>query len=324
VQAQGYFCEHWPKNSKELLAADAVPRPLSPGYHAALSEALSNFSLYCARPIVEAFRGQLIYAGGDDVLAMTPASTALDCAQALQLAFRGVHPDAMETHTSSKVKAVLGSLFDYSRHADGFLTLRKSDRAGVGRAEHLQPNWPLMVMGPKASVSVGIAVGHVRSPMQDVIQAARGAETAAKQIPDKGAFSIQVMKRSGEAVGFSARWQDSVVAVWDELRCDIHDLSGRFAYRYASLVKALVVTGGGACGARYANDWDESLKEAMAAELRHVLRQQGDLKSEKAQELAARWSDSLIPALRPRDYLHFWLTWAFIDRLGQLQTPSQP
>ena len=324
VQAQDYLRTHWPGNLNEFPTAAAVPRPLSPGYHAALSESLANFSLYCARPIVEAFGGQLIYAGGDDVLAMTPASNALDCAQALQIAFRGVNLAAPEVHASSNVKKVLDSLFDYSGHTDGFLTLRKSERAGVGRAEHLKPNWPLMVMGPKASVSVGIAIGHVRSPMQDVIQAARGAEKAAKQIPDKGAFCIQIMKRSGETVGFSARWQDGAVAVWEELRCDIHDLSGRFAYRYANLIKALVVTGGGAGGANYANDWDETLKEAAEVELRHVLRQQGDLKSEKAKELATRWSHNLIPTLRPRDYLHFWLTWAFITRLGRTQTTSHP
>ncbi len=319
-QAQDYFHQHWPKDSKELPPADEAPRPLSPGYHAALSEALSNFSLYCARPIVEAFGGQLIYAGGDDVLAMSPARTALDCAQALQLAFRGVHPEAADAHASTAVKSVLSDLFDYSRHADGFLMLK----GDVGRAEHLKPNWPLMVMGPKATVSVGIAIGHVRSPMQDTIQAAREAEAAAKGMPDKGAFSLQVIKRSGEAVGFSAHWRNSAVAVWGELQAEIHDLSGRFAYRYAALVKALVIIGGGEAGARYAQSWDPSLSEAVEAELRHVLRQQGKLKAEKANELAARWCICLTSALCPRDFLHFWLTWAFIDRLAKPDTTRQP
>lgn len=160
-KAQTYFRTHWAKGAEGLPSAEEVPRPLSPGYHAALSEALANFSLYCTRPIIEAFGGQLIYAGGDDVLAMTPAGTALDCAQALQLAFRGVHPDTKDADASADVKEVLNDLFDYSRHTDGFLTLRKSERRDVGRAEHLKPNWPLMVMGTKATVSVGIAVGRV-------------------------------------------------------------------------------------------------------------------------------------------------------------------
>ncbi len=316
-KAQGYFRKHWPKGAEGLPSADEVPRPLSPGYHAALSEALANFSLYCTRSIVEAFGGQLIYAGGDDVLAMTPASTALDCGQALQIAFRGVHPDNKDAHASAAVKRVLSDLFDYSLHADGFLTLRKSARRDVGRAEHLKPNWPLVVMGPKATVSVGIAIGHVRAPMQDTIQAARNAEKAAKEVPNKGALCIRILKRSGEAVGFSARWSDGVVAVWAELNSEIHDLSGRFAYRYAGLVKALVIVGGSDTGARYADTWDADLAEAVQAELRHVLRQQGDLEPHKPCEIAARWRAALIPALGPRDFLHFWLTWAFVNRLAK-------
>lgn len=325
-QAQEYFRKHWAQTGQGLPQADEVLRPLSPGYHAALSEALANFSLYCARPIVEAFEGQIIYAGGDDVLAMTPASTALDCAQALQLAFRGIPPDSLEAHASKRVKSVLERIFvfttDPSKHPIGFLTLRKGEGAGVGRAEHLKPNWPLMMMGPKATVSVGIAIGHVHSPMQDIIQAAREAEAVAKKVPDKGAFALKVFKRSGEAVGFSARWQDSVVAVWGKLNADVHDLSGRFAHRYASLIKALVIIGGGPDGASYAPMWDESLKESVEAELRHVLQRQGGVESDKARELATLWCGVLSTALSPRDYLHFWLTWAFIHRLGNPDSAS--
>jgi len=328
-KAQQYLRDNWDEK-KAGVPAGEVQRPLSPGYHAALSEALSNFSLYCARPVVEAFGGQLIYAGGDDVLAMVPARNALDCAQALQLAFRGVHPEDPDAHASAEVKRILKDLFHYAPmpedHPAGFLTLRKSERADVGRAEHLKPNWPLMVMGPLASLSVGIAIGHVRSPMQDTIQAARDAERAAKSVPDKGAFSLQVLKRSGEAVGFAARWQHGVVSVWSELEADIHDLSGRFAYRYATLVKALVVTGGGPGGAAYAPEWDDTLKESVEAELRHVLCQQGGYRSDKdkARKLAANWCGALVAALSPRDFLHFWLTWAFVNRLAKPETTSQP
>jgi CRISPR-associated protein Cmr2 len=325
-KAQAYFQANWPKDA-DLPSADKVPRLLSPGYHAAISEALANFSLYCARPIVEEFGGQLIYAGGDDVLAMTPACAALDCSQALQIAFRGVHPDDKDAHASEEVKRVLKNLFDFSRHMDGFVTLRKSERGDVGRAEHLKPNWPLIVMGPRATVSVGIAIGHVRAPMQRIIQSARDAESDAKQVQGKGAFCCRVLKRSGEAVGFSARWKDGVVAVWDELHSQIHDLSGRFAYRYAELVKPLVIVGGDDTGARYADTWDADLAEAVQAELRHVLRQQGNFNPEKAREIAGRWCGALIgtpiPALCPRDFLHFWLTWAFVNRHDKPTTANQ-
>lgn len=328
AEAQHYFRQHWPTPTNGLPPADAVRRPLSPGYHASLSEALSNFSLYCAGPIVKAFHGQLIYAGGDDVLAMLPARNALHCAQALQLAFRGIHPDAPNVHASNAAKSKLRDLFEYpnevQKHPEGFITLRRSERADVGRAAHLKPNWPLMVMGPLATASVGIAIGHVRSPMQDTIQAAREAEKTAKSVPEKGAFALRILKRSGEAVGFAARWQEGVIAVWSELDADIHDLSGRFAYRYATLVKELVVTGGGECGAAYAETWHDSLKGAVEAELQHVLRQQGDCSAVKARELGERWCRILTSALLPRDFLHFWTSWAFVNRLAKPQPEPRP
>jgi hypothetical protein len=65
----------------------AFPRPLNPGYHLQFSQALSNFALREVPQIIKKHGGKLIYAGGDDVLAMLPATTALDCADDLQRAF---------------------------------------------------------------------------------------------------------------------------------------------------------------------------------------------------------------------------------------------
>ena len=67
---------------------EELRRPLTPAYHLQFSEALANFSLWKAAKVVEGHQGQLIYAGGDDVLAMLPADQAIDCAKALQDTFR--------------------------------------------------------------------------------------------------------------------------------------------------------------------------------------------------------------------------------------------
>lgn len=80
-EAADYLRKNW-NLELGVPEADRTQRPLSPGYHAALSDALANFSLYCAGPIVRAFAGQLLYAGGDDVVAMVPTRNALDCGQA--------------------------------------------------------------------------------------------------------------------------------------------------------------------------------------------------------------------------------------------------
>jgi CRISPR-associated protein Cmr2 len=98
-------------------------RPVGPALHAAISEALTNFALRIAPGIVGCHKGELIYAGGDDVLALLPTETAIACAEDLQRAFRGIYSDG-----------TLGYAF-----ADG-------------------RSW--LVMGPCATLSAGVAVVH--------------------------------------------------------------------------------------------------------------------------------------------------------------------
>ena len=73
----------------------ASRRALSPSYHLQFSEALSAFALHCARPIVEAFDGRLIYAGGDDIVALltpTAARAARERLSTLAAAWHEVPP----------------------------------------------------------------------------------------------------------------------------------------------------------------------------------------------------------------------------------------
>lgn len=62
-------------------------RPIGPGLHAAISTALQHFATVKVPRIVEDQRGILVYAGGDDVLALVPVENALACAMALREAF---------------------------------------------------------------------------------------------------------------------------------------------------------------------------------------------------------------------------------------------
>ncbi|RYD25697.1 MAG: type III-B CRISPR-associated protein Cas10/Cmr2, partial [Verrucomicrobiaceae bacterium] len=137
-----YFEEH---GGRDLLE---TKRALSPSYHLQFSQALSNFALLCAGRIVEAHDGRLIYAGGDDVLAMLPADSALRCAQALRDACQG--------------RAV--SAAGITSPAPGYLSVSK-DQSGHPVA--------FAVPGSGAEVSVGIAIAHFKSPLQDVVRAAQ-------------------------------------------------------------------------------------------------------------------------------------------------------
>lgn len=64
----------------------------------ALSEHVSKFAREQAKQIVNANFGRLVYAGGDDVLALLPLATAIKCARELQEGFKnavdGVRPPA--------------------------------------------------------------------------------------------------------------------------------------------------------------------------------------------------------------------------------------
>jgi len=302
----GYFKGKW-GNGWETVRV-----PLTPSFHAALSEALGNFSLYCARQIVDAFGGQLIYAGGDDVLAMLPATQAVNCAIALQFVFRGLDPE--KNGAPLAVQNEIKRLFDFP--APGFIRCKQ----GTGKGDHCRPNWPLMVMGPKSTASVGIAIGHVRSPMQDIIQAARDAEHAAKKVKErdkeKGALALSILKRSGEAVQFATRFDSGVLGVWDDLAYHGDQLRSRFIYRFLQKLRpilAAVIDG----QAGWEPKWDKdgiNLFAIAEEELKHSL--------DEHLERAEHWITSLRN-LDPKDFLHFWMARAFLNRIDPTGKETQ-
>ena len=198
-------------------------RPLSPSYHLQFSEALSNFALLCARPIVEAFLGRLIYAGGDDVVALLPADTALACAEALRAAFTG-----------GEVKAPDGTILFHSP-APGFLSSdRWKDDHDRGRPI------PFLVPGPKAEASVGIAIAHFKSPLQDVVREAQRAEKRAKNRKglNRASVAVTLFKRSGETIEWGCKWAGGGLQLYRALAeaLDARQLSGKFPYRFMELL----------------------------------------------------------------------------------------
>jgi CRISPR-associated protein Cmr2 len=202
-------------------------RLLSPSYHLQFSEALSNFALFCARRIVEAYDGRLIYAGGDDVLAVLPADTALECSEALRLAFTG-----------RKVTAPSGEVLFHSPEP-GFLSSdRRKDDHGRGRAI------PFLVPGAAADCSVGVAIAHFKAPLQDVVRAAQAAEKRAKGPVETGgggrsAVAVTMFKRSGETIEWGCKWDggglDLYRAIAEALAKE--RLSGKFPHRVIELLE---------------------------------------------------------------------------------------
>lgn len=175
---------------EKILKVKDLRRLLSPSYHLQFSEALANFATWLARPVVETFGGELIYAGGDDVLAMLPADQAIGCARALRALFRGEAPANM---TSMPLYV----------DAPGFVT------AAAG--------YPLIVPGPLADVSVGLAIGHVKAPLQMLVKEAQAAEHRAKHDYGRGAIAISLYKRSGEILQWGCKWSSSALPLMETL-----------------------------------------------------------------------------------------------------------
>lgn len=172
------------------------PRLMAPAVHGFISRALGDFSLKVVRHIVEhRYPAKLVYAGGDDVLALLPVDSALKVARELRAAFSG------EIYTGERGAEQAGTQFEV-RFGDpqtrsGYLYLKPS---GENQARLFA------TLGHTATASTGIAIAHYMSPLDLVLNAVRDAEKAAKKQQGRNAFSITFLKRSGEEMQAGAKW----------------------------------------------------------------------------------------------------------------------
>ncbi len=227
-------------------------RPLSPGYHLQFSEALGNFALHCAHPIVEVFDGRLIYAGGDDVLALLPADTALACAEALRLAFQG-RPELKEFLRTNAIRLrdhheaeqrrdrqTSPSGYYQKLAAEGCL-LESAAPGFLSRLDHADQQGrpiPLLVPGPAAECSVGVAIAHFKAPLQDVVRAAQAAEQRAKKKLHRGSVAVTLFKRSGETIEWGCQWGSGGLDLYRSLSKALQDgeLNAKFPHRAVELL----------------------------------------------------------------------------------------
>ena len=154
-----------------------------------VSRALTQFALHAVRGIVESsdHRGELIYSGGDDTLALLPTETAVACALAVQRGY--------------------------------------------------VENWQMHFPGEEAAtISMGLAVVHHKEDLRFALEAARGAEHAAKGF-GRNALGLTVCRRSGE--------HTSAVLGWDQAE-DLQALSrlfgAGFTDRWAYKLRAVLPT----------------------------------------------------------------------------------
>jgi CRISPR-associated protein Cmr2 len=241
-------------------------RALSPNRHLAISGALNDFSQAVARHVVEEEHlGRVIYAGGDDVLAMLPVADLLSCMQRLRHAYSGTLPE-----DESKDWGDLRKDRERLHCKGGFAYLR-------GRL--------MRMMGEHATASTGAVIAHHQAPLGAVLRELRAAEKRAKSEGGRDAFSISVIKRSGGALRLNAKWGEPLRLLDDMVDFLRHeDTSRRAVYRSLEWLKDLP-------DPRNARDMLEALLAYQLA------RQSGD--AAKAPGLARRLAD--LTAAQPGD-----------------------
>jgi CRISPR-associated protein Cmr2 len=202
---------------------------------------LTDFAMDRVRTIVEALvtgkdkrgnptqvpLGQLIYAGGDDVVCLVPADAALEVAAQLREAFQKA-----TKKTSSTDK--------------------------------------------KPDASVGIAIAHIHSPLQDLIREAQRAEKRAKNEGPRPAFSVTLMKRSGEISHWTAQWDKGGLALYGAIAALLKPdgLSGKFPHRVCQLLSPYLTQTTGLSKQEDAID-AAATKDLILREFTHAAIQQG-------------------------------------------------
>lgn len=210
-QVQAGFGKHAAQQAR-IREYGEQKRPISPNRHLAISGALNDFSQTVVRHVLEEEHlGRVIYAGGDDVLAMLPVADLLPAMQRLRHAYSGTLPED-EAKDWGELRKERGKLHCKS----GFAFLD-------GRL--------LRMMGRHATASTGAVIAHHQAPLSAVMRELRAAEKRAKIEGGRDAFSITVIKRSGGALRLTAKWGEPLMLL-NELGAFLRapDVSRRAVY----------------------------------------------------------------------------------------------
>lgn len=178
-------------NHHDLSSYLQARRPSSPARHMAISSALNGFALDLVRHVIEEeCLGKVLYAGGDDVMAMACVRDLLKAMALLRLAYSGGLPDGQ----------AMPSIGTELKAKHGFVELRRR---------------LYQAMGTAATASCGAVIAHHQAPLAMVLRELRTAERQAKNEGGRDAFSITVIKRSGGVLALTAKWGEPLAALLD-------------------------------------------------------------------------------------------------------------
>ena len=226
--------------------------------HRGFSKRLAEFAMSVKGMMPE--NGVLLYAGGDDVLAVVPSKTAIATAKIISAAF------------ATAMKGI------------------------VWKDEHGVEN--------PVSASAGIAVGHQKTPLLDLVHAAQEAEHRAKSDYGRNALALSILKRSGETLHWGCKWDSPALELHAEIADTLKDdLSSRFPYKLAAFLAPYEL------GASTKSD----MEPVVMKELEHVW-ERSSKENSPVHAKAEAYLHETFERKRPQDFLNLFLCETFINR----------
>lgn len=192
-------------------------RLLGPGVHAGISEALADFSLYAVPAVIAEAKGKLIYAGGDDVCAVLPVSTAIGAARLISRLYSEPFRFFREGGPAWG-EPIIGQW----RPEPGKMSIHLGNAPGI-------------------SISAGILICHHKKPLYVAMRRAHELLELAKSRGGRNAMALELEKRSGGPVTWITNWNSKVP---DQLA--IAQLKGKsLLYCFFKTVEAMASGPGG-------------------------------------------------------------------------------
>ena len=172
-------------------------RTINPALHLMISDSLNNFARYGVQPSVDAGHGKLIYAGGDDVCAILPLTTAFETADKIRKVYQLSYGEVTE-NGSVKMDAPKSDMSKIVMH--------------LGHSDNQDET--------KISLSGAIIIAHHKQPLKEVIQTAHSVlDGVAKEKSGRNSLAIRLMKRSGGDRDVWFKWEEKNIFADGDKTC---------------------------------------------------------------------------------------------------------